>query len=83
MWYFTSPFIVFGEDALSYLALLHGKKAMIVTDANLNRLGLVNPIVEQLKLSGMQIEIFDQVLPEPDFDTVKIGAQRMMAIEPD
>lgn len=83
MWYFSSPLIVFGEDALSHLASLRGKKAMIVTDANLNRLGLVNPVVEQLKLSGMQIEIFDQVLPEPDFDTVKTGAQRMMAIEPD
>jgi alcohol dehydrogenase class IV len=83
MWYFSSPLIVFGEDALSHLASLRGKKAMIVTDANLNRLGLVNPIVEQLKLSGMQIEIFDQVLPEPDFEMVKTGAQRMMAIEPD
>jgi len=83
MWYFSSPLIVFGEDALSHLASLHGKKAMIVTDATLHRLGLIDPVVEQLKLTGMQAEIFDQVLPEPDLETVKFGAQRMMAFEPD
>lgn len=83
MWYFSSPLIVFGEDSLSHLASLRGKKAMVVTDTTLNRLGLVRPVVEQLKLTGMETEIFDQVLPEPDLEMVKIGAQKMMAFEPD
>ena len=35
MWYFTSPKIVFGEDALFHLDELTGERAFIVTDANM------------------------------------------------
>ncbi|GAP10943.1 alcohol dehydrogenase, class IV [Bellilinea caldifistulae] len=83
MWYFSSPLIVFGEDALSHLASLTGSKAMIVSDVTLNRLGLVQLVFEQLKNTGMQMDIFDEVQPDPDLETVKRGAQRMFDFQPD
>lgn len=83
MWYFSSPLIVFGDDALSHLASLTGSRVMIVSDMTLNRLGLVKQVVDQLKNTGMQVELFDQVLPDPDLETVKIGAQRMLDFQPD
>ena len=39
MWYFDSPHVVFGEEALSHLAQLSGRLAFIVTDQNIVRLG--------------------------------------------
>jgi alcohol dehydrogenase class IV len=83
MWYFSSPLIVFGEDALSHLASLIGSKAMIVSDVTLNRLGLVKLVFEQLQNTGMQMDLFDQVQPDPDLETVKRGAQRMCEFQPD
>lgn len=83
MWYFSSPMIVFGEDAIAHLKTLSGHKVMVVTDTNLNRLGLVQIVLENLKHTGMQIEVFDQVLPDPDLETVKRGAQQMLDFQPD
>lgn len=83
MWYFSSPLIVFGEDAIAHLATLSGHKVMVITDTNLNRLGLVQSVLENLKHTGMQIEVFDQVLPDPDLETVKKGAQQMLDFQPD
>ncbi|MCX7975785.1 MAG: iron-containing alcohol dehydrogenase [Bellilinea sp.] len=83
MWYFSSPLIVFGEDAVAHLATLSGQKAMVITDANLSRIGLVQVVIGNLKSTGMEIEVFDQVLPDPDLETVKKGAQRMLDFQPD
>ncbi len=76
MWFFTSPrTIVFGEGALEYLKELEGKKVFIVTDKNLRKLGIVDKVVEQLKETGMEIRIFDEVEPEPSKQTIKRGAK--------
>ncbi len=83
MWYFSSPMIVFGDDALSHLGSLVGSKVMVISDETLNRLGIVDLVKESLKNTGMQIEIFDQVLPDPDLETVRKGAQRMLDFKPD
>ena len=76
MWFFTSPrTIVFGEDALEYLKELEGKKVFIVTDKNLRKLGIVDKVVGQLKETGMEIRIFDEVEPEPSKQTIERGAK--------
>lgn len=76
MWFFTSPrTIVFGEGALEYLKELEGKKVFIVTDKNLRKLGIVDKVVEQLKETGMEIRIFDEVEPEPSKQTIERGAK--------
>lgn len=76
MWFFTSPrTIVFGEGALEYLKELEGRKVFIVTDKNLRKLGIVDKVVEQLKETGMEIRIFDEVEPEPSKQTIERGAK--------
>jgi len=84
MWFFTSPrTIVFGEGALEHLKELEGKKVFIVTDKVLRELGIVDKVVEQLKETGMEIRIFDEVEPEPSKQTVEKGAKVLTEFEPD
>ena len=42
MWYFVSPQIVFGEDALSVLDELQGSRCLLVTDETILSLGLAS-----------------------------------------
>ncbi len=45
--------------------ILGAKKALIVTDADLNRLGLADQIAEYLKDAGVKSVIFDGAVPNP------------------
>ena len=83
MWFFKSPEIVFGEDALSHLAGIEGERALIVTDRNLVQLGLVDRVREQLAQAGIEAQVFDQVEPDPSLGTVKAGAQAALELQPD
>lgn len=83
MWYFNSPLIVFGEEALSELATIEGRKAFIVTDANIVRLGFVDMVGEKLDAAGLQYRVFAEVEPDPCLETVKRGAELMRQYEPD
>jgi alcohol dehydrogenase class IV len=83
MWYFNSPLIVFGEDALSELASIEGHHAFIVTDANIARLGYVEMVAEKLAAAGLQYQVFAEVEPDPCLETVKRGAELMRQYEPD
>jgi len=83
MWYFDSPRIVHGEDALSHLATIQGKKAFIVTDDNLARLGYVESVTQELAGAGIDSDIFAEVEPEPSVQTVLRGAELMRRFEPD
>lgn len=83
MWYFVVPKVVFGQDALSYLAELKGKSAFIVTDRNIARLGLVDKVKEQLSQAGIQASVFDEVEPDPSLQTVQKGVAVMSQVSPD
>jgi alcohol dehydrogenase class IV len=83
MWYFSSPFIVFGDDALSHLRQIHGSRAFIVTDATLHRLGLTARIEQLLHDAGLETYIFSEVEPEPSLQTVQRGAKLAADFQPD
>lgn len=83
MWYFNSPHVVFGEDALSHLAQLTGRQAFIVTDATLLRLCLVERVQAQLAQAGIPAAVFAEVEPDPSLETVRRCAAAMSAVEPD
>ena len=65
MWYFRSPEIVFGQDALDHLTQLSGHRAMIVTDPVMIELGFVEQVVKKLEAAGIASQIFSQVEVEP------------------
>lgn len=83
MWFFDSPHVVFGEDALSYLEQLTGRLAFIVTDANLAKLGLLQQVQSHLEKVGIPSVVFDQIEPEPSLQTVKRCAAEMARHQPD
>ncbi|MEM3090996.1 MAG: iron-containing alcohol dehydrogenase [Candidatus Bathyarchaeia archaeon] len=84
MWEFTSPkSIVFGEDALEHLKTIEGKKALIVTDKVIKSLGIVEKASNYLKEANFNMEIFDEVEPEPSKETVVKCAEYARLFEPD
>jgi len=83
MWYFRSPQVVFGEDALDHLAYLKGKRAFVVTDKVMVRLGFVDMVLAKLAGAGLACDVFDEVEPEPSLQTVQRGAALMLEKEPD
>jgi len=83
MWFFNSPEIVFGDGALSYLAQIHGRRAYIITDETMVRLGFVDLVKEQLAQADVETRVFAEVEPEPSLDTVRRGAELIRAFEPD
>jgi alcohol dehydrogenase class IV len=83
MWYFVSPQIVFGEDALAELDDLAGRRALVITDANLVELGIVDRVREHLDRAGIDIHVFDAVEPDPTVPTVRHGVQVAQEVGPD
>jgi alcohol dehydrogenase class IV len=83
MWYFVSPEIVFGEGALDALDELEGRRALIVTDATLVQLGLVDRVRAHLDKAGIEAHVFDAVEPDPSVRTVRQGVEVPREVEPD
>jgi alcohol dehydrogenase class IV len=83
MWYFVSPKIVFGEGALDELDELRGERALIVTDAPLVKLGLVERVEARLERAGFEAYVFDAVEPDPSVQTVRRGVEVAQEVAPD
>jgi len=83
MWYFRSPEIVFGEDALEHLETLLGRRAFIITDNTMLTLGFVDHIGQYLSQAGLAYDSFSQVEREPAMDTIHRGADKLSAYQPD
>lgn len=75
VWWFYTPNIVFGEDALSELETIEGKKAFIVTDKIINSLGLAEKVCSILIERQWEVAIWDGVEPDPKISTVKSAAE--------
>ncbi len=83
MWYFHSPQIVFGEDALDALDELQGQRALIVTDAALVRLGIMDKVRGYLSRAGLETCVFAEVEPDPSLETARRGALAAAEFQPD
>ncbi len=83
MWFFNSPEVVYGEDALGYLEELPGQKALIVTDPVLHKLGFTTRIQRHLQKAGIASTVFAEVEPEPSLQTVQQGAEVLRSLQPD
>ena len=83
MWYFVSPQIIFGEGALDAIDELEGRRAIVVTDATLVQLGLVDKVKVHLDRAGIETRTFDAVEPDPSVQTVCRGVQVAQEYGPD
>lgn len=83
---FTLPRDIFyGEDAISELKVLKGKKrAIIVTGGgSMKRSGFLQKTEQVMHSIGVQTQLFEGVEPDPSIETVYRGAEAMRAFEPD
>jgi alcohol dehydrogenase class IV len=83
MWFFTSPRVVFGEDALEELLELRGERAFIVTDQAIMKLGLATKVKTFLEEAGFEVAIFDQVESDPSLEVCQAGAASMRQFAPE
>jgi alcohol dehydrogenase class IV len=83
MWFFNSPRIIFGQEALSWLGQFTGRRAFIVTDANMVALGYAQRVQDELIQVGIESEVFAEVEPDPCLATVKRCAVGMSTYAPD
>ncbi len=82
MWYFRSPTIVFGEDALSHLASLPIRKALIVTDRHLRTTGLPEKVVRALP-GGAESLVLGDVGEEPELSEMTRHLDQIRSFAPD
>jgi len=76
--------IVYGENALDRLATLKGKKAALVTGgSSMKKFGFLDKAASLLAKAGMETIVIDGVEPNPSVQTVRRGAEAMIAFQPD
>lgn len=82
---FTLPRDLYhGKGSLEELKNLKGKKAIVVVGGgSMKRFGFLDKAVAYLKEAGMEVELFENVEPDPSVETVMRGAEVMRKFEPD
>ncbi|MBU9737591.1 iron-containing alcohol dehydrogenase [Diplocloster agilis] len=82
---FTLPRdVYYGKGTLEVLKTLKGKKAIVVVGGgSMKRFGFLDKAVDYLKDAGMEVQLFENVEPDPSVETVMRGAKAMQEFEPD
>ncbi len=82
---FTLPRDLYhGKGSLEALKSFEGKKAMVcVGGGSMKRFGFLDRVVGYLKSAGFEVELIENIEPDPSVDTVMAGAEKMLAFEPD
>ena len=82
---FTLPRDLYhGKGSLEELKSLTGKRAIVVVGGgSMKRNGFLDKAVDYLKEAGMEVQLFENVEPNPSVDTVMRGAKAMAEFKPD
>ncbi len=83
MWYFFSPGIIYGEDAIEFLQNIAGQKCFIVTDKVLEELGYLKILTDKLDSYGKSYEVFTDVRPDPTEEGVLKTKELLISYGPD
>jgi alcohol dehydrogenase class IV len=82
MWFFRSPEIVFGEDAVSYISSIDVKRAAIVTDRHL--LGTEIPDrVRRALPQGSESMVLGDISEEPPLSEMTVHMEKVKEFAPD
>ncbi|SCU91071.1 LAME_0E11166g1_1 [Lachancea meyersii CBS 8951] len=75
--FFIPPVSYFGEGALleavNFIKTKEFKKAIIITDPGIAKIGLSGKVTEILKENGLDVAIYDQTQPNPNIGNVTAG----------
>ncbi len=84
---FPKPFTFVGPGASFSLVReiigLGVKRVMVITDGQLLQLGIVDPHVQLLKDHQIEVEVFSEIEPDPGFELVLEGVERLKSFKPD
>lgn len=82
---FTLPRdVYYGKGSLETLKTLKGKKAIIVVGGgSMKRFGFLDKVIGYLKEANIEVELFENVEPDPSVETVMRGAEAMRKFQPD
>lgn len=70
--------------ALDALKDLDGSKTVVVVGGGpMKHFGFLDKVLDNLKEAGMEVEVFEDVEPDPSVDTVMAGAKSMQEFQPD
>lgn len=78
---FPKPFTLVGAD--SSLALCRTiartgvRRIMLITDGPLMKLGLLDPMIDTLQASGVAVQVFSEVEPDPGYELVLKGVAEL------
>ncbi|MDD6807568.1 MAG: iron-containing alcohol dehydrogenase [Oscillospiraceae bacterium] len=59
------------KKAPAILKKANGSKALVVTDATLVKLGVINPMLEAMDAEGVQYAVYDGVEPNPSIENIE------------
>ncbi|EYE87860.1 bifunctional acetaldehyde-CoA/alcohol dehydrogenase [Fervidicella metallireducens AeB] len=82
-WFRIPERIYFEAGSLQYLEKLNAKRAFIVSDRMMDKLGFVQKAIYHLRKAGTHIDTFLEVEPDPSIETVLRGTQQMRNFQPD
>ena len=85
-WFKVPPKIYFENDSIQYLEKMEDiSRAFIVTDPTMVKLGYVDKILYYLRKREQYChsEIYSDVEPDPDVETIMRGVEAMRAFQPD
>ena len=85
-WFKIPDKIYFEKGSVQYLEKMPDiSRAFIVTDPGMVKLGYVDKVLYYLRKRAAHVhcEIFSEVEPDPDIETVKLGAKMMTDFKPD
>ena len=85
-WFKVPQKIYFERNSIQYLQSCRNvNKVFIVTDRSMVEFGFVNKITDQLnqRRTPVSVQLFCDVEPDPDIETVRRGVQLMNAFKPD
>jgi len=82
---FTLPRdLYYGKGCMDVLKTLKGKKAIVVVGGgSMKRFGFLDKAVGYLKEAGLEVQLFENVEPDPSVETVMRGVEAMRKFEPD
>ncbi len=82
---FTLPRDLYhGKGSLEALKTLEGKKAMVcVGGGSMKRFGFLDKVIGYLSEAGFEVDLIENIEPDPSVDTVMAGAEKMLAFQPD
>ena len=83
----TTPRIVMGPGAVAGIGQevkgLGASRALVVTDPGVIKAGLLAPIAESCRQAGVEVAVFDQVAPDPRYETVAACIEAGAELKPD